>query len=204
MNPIGRSIMKAYILSKVHTKGLQSICLATILITLVLPGYNLSAGDLNECLTEALKTADDSVTVGQLRKQCGQKSKTDPAASSSPDNTTVQASDVSGETVTGNNGPEEIVLKTPQAKKPAYFPHRRHQDKYTCGTCHHGSNSSGKKIEYDTQTAAYKCTDCHNAGMSNTELNSFKLIGHALCRQCHRKNQDITSAKCSTCHRKNL
>jgi len=103
-----------------------------------------------------------------------------------------------------SNGPAEMVLKTSQAKKPAYFPHKTHQDKYVCGRCHHSKDSSGRLVRYNEETNIYKCAACHNDDMPNEQLNGFQLIGHKLCRECHRKNQDITSAKCSTCHRKNL
>lgn len=102
------------------------------------------------------------------------------------------------------NGPMEIVLKTAQAKKPAYFPHKKHQDKYFCSRCHHSKDSSGRKARYTEKTVIQKCTTCHNSEMPDEKLNDWQAIGHALCRDCHRKNRGITSAKCSTCHRKNL
>jgi hypothetical protein len=151
---------------------------------------------MDECLMEALKSADNSVTVGQLREQCQEEETgTISRAKPSQDSPTVEMS---------SDGPTEMVLKTAQARKPAYFPHKRHQDKYACGRCHHGRDSSGKLVKYTAKTIIYKCTACHDTDLPNEELSDFKLIGHKLCRECHRKNQDITSAKCSTCHRKNL
>ena len=188
--------MKNSILAKQGTPGrqLQIIGIVVLLITLFLSARNLYADGLNECLVEALKYADDSVTVGELRKQCqeetGTISRTKPQ-----DSPAVEI---------GSKGPAEMVLKTAQARKPAYFPHRIHQKKYPCGTCHHGQAPSGGIQKYNEKTVIYKCTACHNADMPNENLNGFQLIGHKLCRECHRKNQDITSARCSTCHRKNL
>lgn len=187
MNSAIGEIMKGIIPAKPNSprKQFQIIRLAVLIVALFFSAWNLYADDLNECLMEALKNVDDSVTVGQLREQYQQESEN----VSSP---------------AGSNGPEELILKTPQARKPSYFPHKKHQGKYTCDTCHHGKDSSGRLVKYTTATTILKCTACHNTDMPNEELNNFKLIGHKLCRECHRKNQDITSAKCSTCHRKNL
>jgi len=173
---------------------LPIICLATLLIKLFFPTHDLYAVNLDECLLEALKYADYSVTVGQLHEQCQQE--IGLVSRAIPQDTSVVKISL--------NGPTEIVLKTEQARKPAYFPHKKHQQKYLCGRCHHGKGPSGKIAKYNETTVIYKCTSCHNLNMPNEELNGFQLIGHKLCRECHRKNQNITSAKCSTCHRKNL
>ena len=174
---------------------LTIFCLVALSFILFFPAQNLYATNLDECLMEAVKYADDSVTVGQLREQCQEETGTISSTKPSRDSSTVENS---------SDGPKEMVLKTVQARKPAYFPHKRHQDKYTCGKCHHGKNSSGMLVQYTAETTIYKCTACHNTDLPNKELNDFQSIGHQLCRECHRKNQDITSAKCSTCHRKIL
>ena len=171
---------------------LSTVCPAALLFTLFLSAQNLYANNLNECLMKALEIAEDSVTVGQLREQCKQEAGKESLAPPSETDSAVK------------NGPEETVLKTAQAKKPAFFPHKKHQGKYPCGKCHHGKSASGTRVKYTPETVVYKCTTCHNSDMPNKELNSFKLAGHNLCRECHRKNQNITSAKCSTCHLKNL
>jgi len=177
-------------------KHLQSISLAVFFFTFFIPAQNIHAFNLDACMLEALKYAEDSVTVGQLREQCREESGTiATTAASSQDSSSADMSPT---------GPEEMVLKTSQARKPAYFPHKRHQDKYYCETCHHGEDASGKLVKYTDKMVVEKCTACHNVDMPNKELNGFQLIGHKLCRECHRKHQDITSAKCSTCHRKNL
>ena len=178
----------------------STIPFAALCFTLLLSAQNLCADNLNECLLEALKNAEASVTVDQLRKQCQPDTGTSSVAPSSQANSPV----ISNTNIMSENGPSEVIMKTSQGRKPAYFPHEKHQSKYTCGTCHHGKNSSGKLVKYTVKTIVEKCTACHNSSMPNEKLNSFKLIGHELCRECHRKNQDITSAKCSTCHRQNL
>ena len=156
---------------------------------------DLYAVNLEGCLLEALKYAEDSTTVKQLREQCQEETGT----------VSKDKAHESAKAEIDSHGPPEIILKTAQAKKPAYFPHRKHQDKYYCGTCHHGRDSYGRLIMYTQEMVIYKCTYCHNnIDMQNDKLNGFQLIGHKLCRECHRKNQNITSAKCSTCHRKNL
>ena len=178
----------------------SSIPFVVLCFTLFFSAQNLCADNLNECLLEALKNAEASVTVGQLREQCQQDTGTSSVVPPSQSNSSV----ISNTNIMGENGPEEVILKTSQGKKPAYFPHKKHQSKYSCGTCHHGKNSSGKLVKYTEKIIIEKCTVCHDSSMPNKELNSFKLIGHGLCRECHRKNQDITAAKCSTCHRQNL
>lgn len=47
--------------------------LAALLISFSLFPQNLFADNLNDCVMEALKNADDTVTVGQLRERCKQK-----------------------------------------------------------------------------------------------------------------------------------
>jgi hypothetical protein len=35
-------------------------------------------------------------------------------------------------------GPGDMVLQTEEARKPAGFLHRQHQEAYSCTVCHHG------------------------------------------------------------------
>lgn len=179
---------------------LHVVSLAALLLTFFFPASNLYAGTLDECLMEALKKADSSVTVGQLYEQCKPETGTKAMTKPTRDSAAVD----NGNSPMSSNGPAEMILKTSRARKPAYFPHQKHQDKYACDLCHHGMDSSGKLVKYTAETAIYTCISCHNPDMPNAELNGFQAIGHQLCRECHRKNQDITSATCSTCHRKNL
>lgn len=69
----------------------------------------------------------------------------------------------------------EIVLKTTAAKKPALFPHAKHQGKMECDLCHKDANFPADK-KWDMKK------------------------GHALCLGCHKaKNQG--AIKCDGCHR---
>ncbi len=195
-------------------RQVYSISLALIMIALCFPAHSLYADtdSLDKCLLDACKYADDSMTIGELRKQCKEELETNLSEKNTKDSSASKTSSaretnkISGNTDSpGNtNGPVEVILKTFKAKKPAYFPHQRHQGKYTCGRCHHGKDSDNRLVGYTPETKILKCIVCHNAEMPNKELNGYQLIGHKLCRDCHRNNQDLTSAKCSTCHRKNL
>lgn len=49
---------------------LPIIFLIALINALFFSAQNLSAYNLDECLLEAVKSADDSVTAGQLREQC--------------------------------------------------------------------------------------------------------------------------------------
>lgn len=185
---------KINIKPKTSRKQIIIFSLTAFLLVFFFSHQDLYAVNFDDCLLESLKYAEGSTTVDQLREQCleetGKVSKAKPQESSPVE--------------IDSQGPEEIVLKTAQERKPAYFPHRKHQDRYYCGTCHHGRDSYGRLTPYTKKTIIYKCTSCHNIDMKNDKLNGFQLIGHRLCRECHRKNQNITSAKCSTCHRENL
>jgi len=175
-----------------------------VLVTVLLAtAQSLCADTFDACLLKALKSADDSLTAGQIREQCRHLAGASNTAQSASPGTNVAASANSGSSVEAS-GPEEVILKTAQARKPAYFPHRKHQERYPCGTCHHGRDAAGNLVKYSPETIIYECTACHNADMPNEELNDLQSIGHALCRECHRTHQDITSAKCTTCHRKDL
>ena len=80
-----------------------------------------------------------------------------------------------------DKGPETVVLKTAKGKKPALFPHRSHQTRLDCKTCHEDANFS-------------------------KDANGWtKKQGHALCKDCHKKHKaDGASTKCSNCHKKGL
>lgn len=107
----------------------------------------------------------------------------------------------------GDTGPAEMVLKTAEAKKPAFFPHEKHQkmEGVTCGTCHHSKDDAGKQVAYTEGMAIQKCETCHNADMANETLNSFKNAAHERCKNCHKENKDKgASTSCTTCHKKDL
>ena len=91
-------------------------------------------------------------------------------------------------------GPEEIVLQTESARKPAVFPHRQHQEAYACTYCHHAK---------DEIMVIDKCESCHNKDISNPDVNSFKKAAHKMCKDCHKEvNGQGKDApiKCSGCH----
>jgi hypothetical protein len=111
--------------------------------------------------------------------------------------------------VAGDTGPEEMVLKTAEAKKPALFPHAKHQqmEGVTCATCHHSKGDDGKQAAYEEGQKIEKCVTCHNADMANEKLNSFKGAAHGLCQTCHKEKKAAGMAaptKCSGCHPKDL
>jgi hypothetical protein len=98
-----------------------------------------------------------------------------------------------------NNGPAEITLKTDKAKKPAVFPHKKHQDKLKCAECHHTQAADGKQGPYKAGEEK-KCESCHNEKMANEKLNNFMKAGHANCKDCHKAKGAPT--KCDACHPK--
>lgn len=102
-----------------------------------------------------------------------------------------------------NMGPEEMVLKTAKAKKPAKFNHKKHQGAMECAECHHTKNADGTKGPYVEGQEA-KCESCHNADMTNEKLNDFKNAAHANCKDCHKEKAKGGNAnaptKCNGCH----
>ncbi len=111
---------------------------------------------------------------------------------------------LAGISMAGNTGPANIILKTANARKPAYFPHAKHQSHLKCGACHHSKNAAGKQVPYVKGQKIQKCEVCHNAkaaGMPGN-LNSLRKVGHKLCKSCHRKSANRSLNHCSTCHSK--
>lgn len=93
-------------------------------------------------------------------------------------------------------GPAEITLQAEGARKPADFPHRQHQDVYSCTACHHAK---------DDIMVIGKCASCHDKNISNPDVNSYKKAAHKLCKDCHKEaNKEGGEAplKCSGCHTK--
>ena len=97
-------------------------------------------------------------------------------------------------------GPETMELKTITGKKPARFPHRKHQESFTCEQCHHSKTGNGMQSPYVEGMKINKCAFCHNDNMTNPNLNSFKLAAHGLCKECHKQNSDSAPTRCSGCH----
>lgn len=104
-------------------------------------------------------------------------------------------------------GPETIKLQTSRKRKPAVFPHRKHQEKWSCDNCHHGKDSKGKLVPYTAGMDIQRCVTCHNpTGMKNKKLNNLMLASHARCKGCHKQVVAETGgkagpiAKCNGCH----
>ncbi|KPJ99228.1 MAG: hypothetical protein AMK71_10085 [Nitrospira bacterium SG8_35_4] len=100
-----------------------------------------------------------------------------------------------------DKGPAEITLNA-DGKKPAMFPHAKHQEKNECATCHHKA-VDGKRVPIAEGDTVAKCDTCHNADFANEKLRTFKDIGHGLCKDCHTKKKDEGApTKCTDCHKK--
>ncbi len=82
-----------------------------------------------------------------------------------------------GAMASDDKGPAEMTLKTEAGKKPAVFPHAKHQtsDKVTCDDCHKG---------LDVKKMASEKDYAHKEG----------------CKSCHKTKG--VSTKCDTCHPK--
>ncbi len=105
-----------------------------------------------------------------------------------------------------NTGPATIILKTAKARKPAFFPHHKHQSFLKCSVCHHTMTADGKQGPY-VAGQEKSCLSCHNKSFANKKLNGFRKVGHARCRTCHKKMKKEgkpAPTKCSGCHRKGL
>ncbi|OIP46589.1 MAG: hypothetical protein AUK28_07055 [Desulfobacterales bacterium CG2_30_60_27] len=111
-----------------------------------------------------------------------------------------------GAAMAAGNGPETITLQTAAAKKPAVFPHKKHQDMgIKCAQCHHIAGADGKQAPLPEGQAPAKCETCHNDKMANAKLNSFMLIGHERCKGCHKagfNGKNGPTTKCDGCHPK--
>jgi hypothetical protein len=99
-------------------------------------------------------------------------------------------------------GPDEMIMKTPAGKKPAIFPHRKHQEIMACMQCHHVTKGI---------MTIRKCSICHNEKMENTAVNTIKKAAHKQCRGCHKtkkkehqKGTRYAPLKCSGCHPLNI
>jgi len=103
-----------------------------------------------------------------------------------------------------DNGPESIELNA-GGKKVAVFPHKAHQEKNACGTCHHYQDDAGARVACgdDSLDKIKKCDTCHNADFANEKLRTWKDIGHGLCKDCHTKmKEEGAPTKCGACHSK--
>ncbi len=116
-------------------------------------------------------------------------------------------------TIAANNGPAGITMDE-GGKKPAVFPHKKHQDAFKCGECHHGMSADGKQVPYQDGQEIKKCATCHNATVlagktkGTLALDTLKGAGHGNCVECHKAKKDEAAIKgkkidkCDTCHPK--
>lgn len=115
---------------------------------------------------------------------------------------------------TSDPGPEEITMVYDKSKKPkpAIFPHKKHQEAFKCGECHHGM-ADGKRTDYAEGMEIQKCETCHTgdtlAGkkLGKLKLDTIKGAGHGNCLACHKELAKADPGKkelkkCSTCHPK--
>jgi len=111
-----------------------------------------------------------------------------------------------------NTGPEEMTLVTTGSSKPkpAFFPHRKHQEAFGCAECHHGM-ADGKQVPYQENQEIGKCESCHNPDVlggkmaGKEKLDTFKGAAHTNCLGCHKEVAAKDEAKknlksCKTCH----
>ena len=104
-------------------------------------------------------------------------------------------------------GPVEITIQSTidaeKISKPVFLPHQTHQW-LECEGCHHRKGPDGKRVDYSAGQKIEKCEICHNskAGMPE-KVATLKRAGHALCMECHRKN-DEQLTKCGVCHAKKM
>jgi len=96
-------------------------------------------------------------------------------------------------------GPEEMILKTSMSTKPSKFPHRKHQEMFGCEACHHSRTEDYVQLPYTPGMPIEKCIICHNPEFPDPKLNSFKKVGHARCKNCHKT--EGVSTKCILCHK---
>lgn len=114
-------------------------------------------------------------------------------------------------------GPADITMVGAKSKKPkpAQFPHKQHQDAFSCADCHHSMTDDGKQVAYVDGQEIKKCESCHNAEVlpgvkvGKLKLDTIKGAGHGKCLACHKKkakeNPELKAkkiAKCAACHPK--
>jgi hypothetical protein len=112
-----------------------------------------------------------------------------------------------------DTGPAEMTLVTTDSSKPkpAFFPHKAHQDALQCADCHHGM-ADGKQVPYVEGQEIGKCESCHNSEVlagkmaGKEKLDTFKGAAHTNCLGCHKEVAAKDEAKkalksCKTCHK---
>ncbi len=107
----------------------------------------------------------------------------------------------------GDKGPTEITIGD---KKPAVFPHAKHQERLKCAECHHSKGDDGKQVAFVEGQKIEKCTTCHTGDMLDGKVKgktAMQRAGHGNCLACHKaeaKKDEAKKAlkKCGTCHPK--
>lgn len=120
-------------------------------------------------------------------------------------------------TFASDPGPADIIMEdsTSSKPKPAVFPHKMHQDAFSCDACHHGMDDDGKVVAYTDGMEIQKCAACHNDKVlpgkmkDKLKLDTLKGAGHGNCLECHKEMakkdpalKEKKIASCSTCHPK--
>ena len=116
---------------------------------------------------------------------------------------------LAGMSVAGDKGPSEITINA-DGKKPAVFPHAKHQEKIKCGECHHGKDAAGKQVAYVEGQKNEKCATCHTGDVLKDKVKGKTAIqraGHGNCLACHKeeakKDAGLKKIKsCKACHPK--
>ena len=116
---------------------------------------------------------------------------------------------LAGFTIADEKGPAEITIN-PDGKKPAVFPHAKHQERIKCGECHHTKGEDGKQAPYTEGMKIQKCETCHTGDMLKDKVKgktAMQRAGHGNCLACHKEEAKKDPAKkglkkCSTCHPK--
>ena len=95
---------------------------------------------------------------------------------------------VAGTAQAGNGGPDTIDLKEAFAvegkKKTVIFPHKQHQQKFPCESCH-VSSAGGDGMRVELQKKSGFKNDFHTK----------------LCWPCHVEKKVPMGKSCSTCHK---
>jgi hypothetical protein len=108
---------------------------------------------------------------------------------------------IATKTVASDKGPAEMTLTTAAAKKPATFPHAKHQETLKCDECHHTMTADGKQGPYEAGKEA-KCESCHDGKtVTNPKVANFMKAAHENCKGCHQANKKGPT-KCDGCHKK--
>lgn len=90
---------------------------------------------------------------------------------------------VGNNVVAQDNGPAEMTLQTAEGKKPAVFPHAKHQELMgadKCDVCHKDANFPAEKGKWTKDSGHALCKDCHTKGYMDKK-------GPTKCNDCHKK-----------------